>query len=146
MQIGVESSRAVENKRIFVIETDEIIRSALQFMLHDENETHELATLEQAYAKAREWKPDLVLLGLAIVQERGLKVLGDIAGRLPGAKVLLVADSPEHPLAQAGLRSGAHGVLGKPITIEAVRAKVDLVLGRRKLPMVPLGELMPAFK
>jgi len=100
MQIGVEVSRAVENKRIFVVEDDEIIRSALQFMLHDE-----------------------------------------IAARTPSAKVLMVADSVDDPVALACLKSGADGILAKPITIEAVRFKVDVLLGRRKLPMVPLSVL-----
>ena len=141
MQIGVESARAVENKRIFVVESDEIIRSALQFMLHDENETHELAGLAQAYAKGIDWKPDLILLGLAIVQDNGVNVLAEVAARLPGAKILLVADTPTDPFVQTCLESGAHDVLGKPITIEAVRHKVDVVLGRYKPPMIPLDIL-----
>src|ERR1039458_6215718 len=58
MQIGVESSRAVENKRIFVVDENEIFRAAVQFMLHDENETHEVASLEAAFAKAQTAKPD----------------------------------------------------------------------------------------
>jgi CheY-like chemotaxis protein len=146
MQIGIEPSRAMDSKRILVVETDEIVRSALQFMLRDENETHALASLKQAYATGRAWKPDLVLLGLAIVQEQGLQVLGDIAARLPGAKILLVADSPNDPLAQACLASGAHGVLGKPIAIESVRTKVDVLLGPQKPPMIPLGLPTTAFK
>jgi DNA-binding response OmpR family regulator len=141
MQIGVEVSRAVENKRIFVVEDDEIIRSALQFMLHDENETHELATLEQAFAKGRDWKPDLILLGVSIVRAKGIDVLAQIAARTPSAKVLMVADSVDDPVALACLKSGADGILAKPITIEAVRFKVDVLLGRRKLPMVPLSVL-----
>jgi DNA-binding response OmpR family regulator len=141
MQIGVEVSRAVENKRIFVVEDDEIIRSALQFMLHDENETHELATLEQAFAKGRDWKPDLILLGVSIVRAKGVGVLAQIAAQTPRAKVLIVADAADDPAALACLKSGAHGVLAKPITIEAVRFKVDVLLERRKLPMVPLSAL-----
>jgi CheY-like chemotaxis protein len=146
MQIGVEISRAVENKRIFVVESDEIIRSALQFMLHDENETHELATLELALAKGLEWKPDLILLGLAIVEEKGVAVLADIAQRLPGTKILIVAASDADPLAQACVKSGAHGILVKPLTIESVRYKVDVALGRIKGPMIPLGVLQPIRK
>lgn len=143
MQIGVEVSRAVENKRIFVIMADEIIRSALQFMLHDENETHELASLEQAYAKGVDWKPDLVLLGLDIVEQAGPGVLADIQKNLPGAKILIVADAASQPLAQACVKSGAQDVLVKPLTIEGVRHKVDVLLGRKKLPMISLGMLQP---
>jgi DNA-binding response OmpR family regulator len=141
MQIGVEVSRAVDNKRIFVVEDDEIVRAALQFMLHDENETHELATLEQAFAKGRERKPDLILLGVSTVRARGIGVIADITSQTPGAKILMVADSGDDAIALACLKSGAHGILTKPITIEAVRFKVDVLLGRRKLPMIPLSVL-----
>lgn len=146
MQIGVESARAVENKRIFVVEADEIIRSALQFMLHDENETHELASLEQAYDKGREWKPDLLLLGLSFIEEHGAGLIDTIKTRLPGVKILLVADTSEHPAVHAGLAAGALGVLVKPITIEAVRGKVDIALGRRTLPMLSLDALAPVAR
>ena len=40
MQIGVDCDLAVGNRRIFVLDTDEIGRMAVQFMLHDEYETH----------------------------------------------------------------------------------------------------------
>ncbi len=70
MQIGVESSRSVENKRIFVVGSNEIDRAVLQFMLQDENETHELPSLDEAFAKARDWKPNLILLGMDLVKER----------------------------------------------------------------------------
>ena len=53
MQIGVETSRAVENKRIFVVDDDEIIRAALQFMLHDEYETHEVARSRRRRSRRR---------------------------------------------------------------------------------------------
>jgi DNA-binding response OmpR family regulator len=141
MQIGVEVSRAVENKRIFVVEDDEIVRAALQFMLHDENETHEIASLDQAYRKARAWKPDLILLGLSIVRSQGTDVFGDIAAQCPGANILIVADAADDPLIQACLTAGAQDVLAKPLTIESVRFKVDVLLGRRKLPMIPLNVL-----
>ena len=67
MQIGVETAKAVDQRRVFVVDEDEITRAALQFMLHDEIETHELATPEEAYAKGVDWlKPDVVLLGVGV--------------------------------------------------------------------------------
>lgn len=146
MQIGVEFSRAVENKRIFVIEDDEIIRSALQFMLHDENETHEIASLEQAYEKGGEWKPDLILLGIGIVAARGIGVLEELGTRLPGAKILIVAGSDADPLAIECTKTGAKGIIAKPLTIESVRYKVDVALGRIRGPMIPLSVLQPIAK
>ncbi len=72
MQIGVETSKAVDQRRVFVIDDDEIIRAALQFMLHDEIETHELASPEEAYEKGIDWlKPHVVLLGVSFLKQKG---------------------------------------------------------------------------
>jgi DNA-binding response OmpR family regulator len=131
MQIGVETSKAFDNKRIFVVDEDEIIRAAVQFMLHDENETHEAPSLEWAYDKGRDWPPDLVILGEALVRKRGAEIFNEIDERLPSAKVLVIVDFATDGFAKQSLASGAHGVLIKPLTIEFVRRKVDVLLGRR---------------
>ncbi len=145
MQIGVETSRAVENKRVFLVSDDEITRAALQFMLHDEFEAHDLADLGAAYAKGVEWKPDLLLLGLEIVEARGAAVLQEIAAKLPGAKIMLVAGPGQDALAQTYLAKGAHSVLTKPLTVEGVRRKVGIVLGQGTNAMVQLS-ILPAKK
>ncbi len=128
MQIGVEISRSVENKRVFVVDDDEITRAVLQFMLHDENETHELASVSEAIVKCDGRKVDLVLLGQGIVYSDGARALDEIARNIPGAKVLLVVDSAED--ARKCLQFGAAGMIVKPLTVETVRLKVDTVLGR----------------
>lgn len=135
MQIGVESAKAVDNKRLFVVANDDITRMALQFMLHDENETHDLATLEAAFDKSVEWKPDLLLLGLDVVQERGLEVLALIRARLAEAKILLVADNRDDPLVASCQGAGIDGLLLKPLKVEDVRRKVDGLLGRKRAPI-----------
>jgi len=135
MQIGVESAKAVDNKRLFVVANDDITRMALQFMLHDENETHDLATLEAAFDKSAAWKPDLLLLGIDVVQERGLEVLALIRSRLTDTKLLLVADSREDPLVASCQGAGIDGLLLKPLTVEDVRRKVDGLLGRKRAPI-----------
>jgi CheY-like chemotaxis protein len=138
MQIGVESSRAVENKRVFVVDSDEITRAVLQFMLHDENETHEIANVAAAYDKAASWKPDVILLGMTIVQAQGIGVVSEICEHIPGVKIALVADSRADVTAQSCLNQGAHSLLVKPFTIEAVRRKVDILLGRRTALSIPV--------
>ena len=138
MQIGVESSRAVENKRVFVLDSDEITRAVLQFMLHDENETHEIPSVELAYDKAREWLPDVILVGMPIVLAHGVEVVAELRRRIPQAKVMIVADTAADPVAQSCLKQGAHSVLAKPLTIESVRRKVDIQLGRRTALSIPV--------
>lgn len=132
MQIGVESSKAVDNKRLFVVDNDDITRMALQFMLHDENETHDLPTLEAAFDKSIEWKPDLLLLGIDVVRERGVDVLALIRTRLADTKILLVSGNRDDPVVTQCQEAGIDGLLLKPLTVEDVRRKVDGLLGRKR--------------
>jgi len=140
MQIGVETAKALDNKRLFVVANDEITRMALQFMLHDENETHDLPTLEAAFDKGIEWKPDLLLLGIDVVHERGVDVLPLIRSRLAGVKILLVADSRDDPLVAPCQSAGIDGLLLKPLRVEDARRKVDGLVGRKRAP-IPIHAL-----
>ncbi len=143
MQIGVETSKAVDQRRIFVIDEDEITRAALQFMLHDEIETHELASLAEAFARGTGWQtPDLVILGVSIVAKEGTDAIRAITGQWPAARVLIATGQEDEPLALEALKTGAHGALIKPLRIEAVRMKVNTVLGRPGgAPLIQLGGL-----
>lgn len=133
-----------EDDVIFVVEGDEVIRSALHFILDDQNETHSFATLDLAYAAADDVTPDLVLLGIGFLQDDGEDAVADVARRLPGAKILIVADSVKDPLALKALRWGAHGVLGKPISFDSVRGRVDGLLRRQDVSTSMLGLLPPS--
>ena len=128
MQIGVEASRSIENKRVFVVDSDEVTRAALQFMLHDENETHEISSVPEAIVKRDSRKVDLILLGYRTLKNEGSDVLHDITEQLPDAKIILVASSADE--AQECAKLQIAGVLVKPLTVESVRLKVNAVLGR----------------
>jgi DNA-binding NarL/FixJ family response regulator len=143
MQIGVETSKAVDQRRVFVVDDDEITRAALQFMLHDEIETHEIATLEEAYAKGVDWlKPHVVILGVSFLKSKGVELVGELKGKFPEARLLIVCDKSDEATAVRAMTAGAHGTLVKPLTLEAVRKKVDTILGRGgAAPIVQLGLL-----
>lgn len=143
MQIGVETSKAVDQRRVFVVDEDEVTRAALQFMLHDEIETHELASPEEAYAMGVDWlKPHVLLLGVSFLKARGSSLLGELMERFPGVRILIVCDKSEEAIAIDGMKAGAHGTLVKPLALEAVRRKVDTILARGgAAPIIQLGLL-----
>jgi DNA-binding NtrC family response regulator len=150
MQIGVDNDRRVENKRVFIIDNDGVTGSILQFMLEDDNETHEFATVDEAYAasekvvfgKTESAIPQCLIVGINILEDKGLDILKEIATRFPDAKLIVVAENQEVPLAKQAMAKGggAHGLLTKPLTVEAVRRKVDMLLGRLKSEFVQLGD------
>jgi DNA-binding NarL/FixJ family response regulator len=128
MRTPLEPSRSTEARRIFVVESDEVVRSALQFILDDHDETNGFASLGQAVADPSRLPPDVVLLGVGFVQNNGERLLAEIAQHWPGVKIVIVADSVTDRGARARLRWGAHDVLGKPNTFDGVRRKVDALL------------------
>lgn len=141
MQIGVETNKAVDQRRVFVVDEDDITRTVLQFMLQDEIETHALASLEEAFEKGVGWlAPHLVLLGASLVAVHGPQTVHEIFTRYRDVRLVIVCDSANDPAVTAALRSGAHGTLAKPLTLERVRKTVDTVLGRAGgAPLVSLS-------
>lgn len=141
MQIGVETSKAVDQRRVFVVDEDAINRAALQFMLHDEIETHELATLEEAYEKGVGWlTPHVVLLGVSFLRDRGVNIVKEMNAKFPGVRIVIVCAKADEAIAVEALKTGAHGALVKPFTLESVRKKVDTILGRSGgAPLIQLG-------
>jgi CheY-like chemotaxis protein len=130
MQIGVEMSKALENKRVFIVDDNEIIRAALQFMLHDEFEAHEVASTALAFEKAKTQPPDLVIVSDSVVKTEGLELLGKLRGEIPRAKVLVVVEASANGYGKECVAAGAHGFMAKPLKIEFVRQKVDALVGR----------------
>ena len=133
MPIDLEPLLSEQDEIIFVVEGDEVIRSALHFILDDQNETHSFARLDQAFAKAASRKPNAILLGIGVMQDNDERILAEIVMRLPGTRILIVADSVNDPIAVAALKWGAHDVLGKPISFDSVRRKVDALLRPHEL-------------
>ena len=144
MPIDLVPFTSGEDDIIFVVESDEVIRSSLHFILDDQNETHSFATLDLAYAGAGDVTPDLVLLGIDFLKDDGEGAVTGIARRLPGAKILIVANSVNDPLALKALRWGALDVLGKPISFDSVHRRVDGLLRNQKLSAAMLGLLPPS--
>jgi DNA-binding NtrC family response regulator len=119
------------DERVFVIEADQVIRSALGFILSEDRETYTFSEIDDAVAKAADVRPDVVLRGIAEIERHGAQLVADLARQMHDSRIVLVANSVAEPLAQAGLNHGAHAVIGKPITFDGVRGQVDAVLAAR---------------
>lgn len=130
MQIGVEMSKALENKRVFIVDDDEITRAALQFMLHDEFEAHEVPDIGHAFEKAKSQPPDLILLSEGVVKADGLDLIDALRHKIDSAKILIVVEAGNNAYGKECVAAGAHGYLAKPLKVEFVRQKVDVMLGR----------------
>jgi DNA-binding NtrC family response regulator len=119
--------------RVFVIEADQVIRSALGYILSERHETFTFSETADALTKTASSTPDIVLVGISILENEGPEVVAVLARKLHRAGIIVVAGSPNTPLAMAGLRQGAGGIIAKPITFDGVLRAVDQVLGQRGL-------------
>ena len=116
---------------VFVIEADQVIRSALGYILSERHETFTFAETADALSKAARAAPDAVLVGSSILEDSGAEMVGVLARKLHQAGIIVVAGSTRSQLALAGLRQGAEAIIAKPITFDGVTHAVDAVLARR---------------
>lgn len=122
---------------LFVVEDDEVIRSALTFILRDHYETHAYASLDQLGAGAAKHSPDLILVGDGLAD--GTTPSRQDLADLGQTKLLLLANTIGSPLTgndsdDATAHCGpfgrrADGILRKPITVDNVRDTVAALLG-----------------
>ena len=137
MQIGVDTQRAVETKRAFIIDSDDIASMALQFMLADELEVHVLASSAQAVARAQVTALDVILLGASVIEAEGVGVVGALLAAFPGVPVIACGPAGDAGVAQA-LAHGARSTIVRPFKVEAVRQRVNAQIGRRAVLTIPV--------
>src|SRR5262245_47899227 len=106
MQFETEFYATGERLTVFVIESEQVIRSALHYILRDRYRTRTFAAPDEALASVLDG-PDVVLLGIDILHDKGEALLAALGEHFAGAKILLVADRNCGPVAQACLERGA---------------------------------------
>ena len=136
MQIGVDTQRAVESKRAYIIDSDDIGATALQFMLADELEVHQLGSSGEAIARA-DVRVDVVLLGAAAMETEGEGCVNALLAAFPGVPVIAYGPEGDECVARA-LALGARSSIARPFKVEAVRQKVNAQIGRRAVLSIPV--------
>jgi CheY-like chemotaxis protein len=137
MQIGVDTQRAVETKRAFIIDSDDISAMALQFMLADELEVNVVASSQEAIARAHGLALDVILLGTSVIEAEGATVVSTLLAALPGVPLIACGPAGDASVAQA-LASGARSAITRPFKLEAVRQRVNAQIGRRAVLAIPV--------
>ncbi|MBR1131773.1 response regulator transcription factor [Bradyrhizobium iriomotense] len=116
-----------EPTTVFVIEREQVVRSALDFILRDRYRTCAFASLDEALAAVTD-APDIVLLGSSFLQGQRDLLPAVLATRFSSAAILVIADSDGAAAARHALERGAHGIIGKPISFDTVCDAVERAL------------------
>ena len=122
----------------FVVEREQVVRSAMHYILRDRYRILAFASLDEAFASTAD-TPDAVLAGVTVLQDQGERLVAALCGRYGDAAILVVADHRSDPLAQLALDSGAHAIVCKPISFDTVCEAVDRALAAS----VPRGTTVP---
>ena len=120
--------------RIMVIEDEDNIAAALDFLLTRDGHQHSrLATGAGAIDALRDARPDLVLLDVMLPEVSGYQIVQDLRAdpSLRDVRVLMMTARGSVMERRKGLALGADGFIAKPFELAELRAEMARVLGAR---------------
>jgi two-component system NarL family response regulator len=91
----------------------------------------EAADGEEAVAKARDLKPDVVLMDIRMPRLSGIEATRHIRRVLPATEVLMLTVSDEEEDLYESVKAGANGYLLKEVAIEEIAETVRAIVQRR---------------
>lgn len=117
--------------RIMVIEDEDNIAAALDFLLTRDGHDHSrLATGAGAIEALRAARPDLILLDVMLPEVSGYQIVQDLRADpdLAGIRVLMMTARGSVVERRKGLMLGADGFIAKPFELAELRAEMARVL------------------
>lgn len=118
-------------KTILVVEDEDNIAIALDFLLGREGYAHErLASGGPALDRIRALRPDLVLLDIMLPEVSGYEICQEVRGdpALDGVRILMMTARGSAVERRKGLAMGADGFISKPFDLKELRAEVRRIL------------------
>lgn len=117
--------------RILVVEDEDNIAVALDFLLTRDGHSHErLAGGAEAVARIRGSRPDLVLLDVMLPDVSGYQIVQDLRADpdLKDVRVLMMTARGSTVERRRGLALGADGFIAKPFELSELRAEIARLL------------------
>jgi two-component system response regulator NreC len=102
--------------KILVVDDEKVIRTALSALLKTRGDWKvigEAADGQEAVLKAKELKPDVIIMDLSMPRMDGLKATREIHREMPEAKVLIFTQHDTGQLVREAKEAGAQGYLLK---------------------------------
>ena len=102
--------------RILIVDDEKAVRTALGRLLATRKEWHvvgEAADGAEAVGKARELRPDIIIMDITMPDMNGLEAMPEIKKALPAAEVLIFTQHDSTQMVQQAQIAGASGYLLK---------------------------------
>lgn len=115
--------------KIYIVDDDRSVRTSLRDVLEDENfEVEEFASGRTMLKELLRERPSLVLLDVWLGKEDGLDILDRIKEEYPALPVLMISGHGTIEQAVAATKKGAVDFLQKPLSLDAVLARIFEIL------------------
>lgn len=120
---------------VLIVDDEQLVRQALQVLLKDIPEIKVIAQAEtgqDAIAKVREWKPNIILLDLHLPDISGLHISQRITRQFPETKIIIITSQTNETFAERLLNTGVQGFFTKGIEQEElIQGIKDVSVGKR---------------
>ncbi|NIP42031.1 MAG: PEP-CTERM-box response regulator transcription factor [candidate division Zixibacteria bacterium] len=128
-----------ERPKILVVDDEEGIRTQIYWALANDYDVSQAADYDSALHLAKEKKPDLVSLDIALTSLAddlsGLKLLQEMLLIDPYLKVIMVTGNEEKETALKSVNEGAYDYYQKPIDLEELKLIVKRAINLRRLEL-----------
>ena len=118
--------------RILVADDHELVRAGLRAVLEGQSGWQvcdEAANGQEAVEKAKQLKPDVVILDLSMPGVNGVEATSQIHNAVPETEVLILSIHESEPVVRAALKAGARGYVLKSdvgrVLVDAVQTLLD---------------------
>ncbi|TFH64324.1 MAG: response regulator, partial [Candidatus Zixiibacteriota bacterium] len=126
-----------DRTKILIVDDEEGIRSQLTLALEDLYQIGTAATPDEALAQAREQRPQVILLDIALSpysgSQEGLEILPQLLEIDPRVKVIMVTGNDERQNALTAVGAGAFDFYVKPIHLDELKVIIKRAAYLRKL-------------
>lgn len=118
--------------RILIVDDHELVRRGLRSILVTRPEWEicgEAADGSNAIEKARELKPDIVLLDITMPHVNGLDAARIIRRDVPRAKVIILSQYDESEMRSRAFEAGAQGYISKSDAARQLLVAIESLIG-----------------
>lgn len=122
-----------EPKKILIADDKKYMRNFLTDFLSRDYNILTANNGEEAVRRAREEKPDLVLLDVQMPEMNGLQALSQIKNINPNIAVIMVTGCESKSVVDKAMSLGAYDYISKPFDLEKLRKTIKRAL-TSKLP------------
>jgi len=145
------ASKGSQDKlRVIIADDHALFRRGLEMVLEKETDIEvvgEAHDAEQAFARAEELMPDVVLMDVRMPGGSGLEATQRIKQEMPHVKVLVLTNSDEEADLYDAIKAGASGYLLKEISSEEVADAIrSVVQGHSRISPAMASKLLNEFQ